>query len=112
MNSFQIIAIALLGLLVSMLVTSQAQAMAVAAVYFLGMLLFGNFLYPVEQSSTAITVLSKLFPLTFLRPLIQDWMLGVPPGAPTRWMTGQLWMQCAAVAVLAVPSVIRALRRV
>jgi len=102
---------ALLGLATSVLVSSQAQAMAVAAGYFIGMLLFGNFLYPIEQSSTAIAIMSNLFPLTFLRPLLRDWLLGVPPDLAFGSTGASLWVQAVVVAGLAVPIVVYRLRR-
>ena len=85
--------------------------MAIAAGYFLGMTLFSGLLYPLQQASLSVSWLSHVFPLTFVKPALAAWMLGVPPAGLDATRTWILWAQCLVVATVAIPGSIRALHR-
>jgi ABC-type transport system involved in multi-copper enzyme maturation permease subunit len=67
----------LAGLAVSAAVESEFQAMMSVAVYFLGSVLLSGFLLPTEQGSGIVRAIARLLPLTFLRPGLDAWMLGM-----------------------------------
>jgi ABC-type multidrug transport system permease subunit len=91
----------LLGLALSAMATSQSQAMISSAIYFLALTLLSGFLYPIGESAYVVQALSKLFPLTFVHPVLNAWMFG---GYPTPYLTEALyWLsfQCVLYGVLA-----------
>ena len=70
--------------------------MLVAAVYFLGMTLLGGLLCPLESASGTIQVLSKAFPLTYLRPVLHAWLIGAGPPGLWSSTTIAIWLQFVA----------------
>ncbi len=102
----------LLGLAISSLANSQSQTMAASASYFFGLTLLTGFYYPIDEGSNLIRALSKLFPLTFLRPSLEAWMFGaqsIPNFAGSvQWLS----FQCALFGILAGLSYCWTLRRI
>jgi ABC-type multidrug transport system permease subunit len=71
-----ILASTALGLAVSALVRSQAQAMLAASIYFLVLLLFSGFIYPLDHATPLVQNLALLLPLTHILPAFRAWMFG------------------------------------
>jgi ABC-type polysaccharide/polyol phosphate export permease len=92
----------LLGLAISAALTSQLQAVLSASVYFLALTLLSGFLYPISESSKLIQGLSKLFPLTFVLPMLKAWMFGASPILYLSEVIIWPSLQCVFFGILAV----------
>ena len=74
-----------MGMTVSALVATHSQALFVCGILFFGFTMLSGFLYPVTSESSAVVWwLSRLFPLTFVHPVLKPWMYGAPPPDWTR----------------------------
>jgi len=85
-----ILASTFLGLAVSALARSQTQAMLSASIYFLVLLLFSGFIYPLDRATPLVRELAMLLPLTHILPAFRAWMFGgwgsVDPGLPMKFL--------------------------
>jgi ABC-type multidrug transport system permease subunit len=100
------------GLYISISAGSQPQAMLAGTLYFLALALLSGFLLPLGESSTAVQAASKLFPLTYVLPVVRSWMFGAHSLRglliPSLWLIGQ----CAVSGVAASRAFQRTLQRV
>jgi ABC-type multidrug transport system permease subunit len=102
----------MLGLWVSASVSSQAQALVWAALYFLALTLMTGFLLPLGEGSVLVRALSRLLPLTFVLPAVRAWMFGAHPMPGLGEASGWLIFQSVLYGTLAALAFGRALRRV
>jgi len=82
-----VLASTFLGLAVSALAHSQAQAMLSASIYFLVLLLFSGFIYPLDRATPLVREFALLLPLTHILPAFRAWTFGgwstINPGPAT-----------------------------
>jgi ABC-type multidrug transport system permease subunit len=102
----------LLGLAVSAVANSQPQSMMSSAIYFLALTLLTGFLYPLSQGSALIQGLSKLFPLTFVSPVLNAWMFGAHFSPFLLEAVMWLSFQCVFYGILALLAFLYALRHI
>ena len=107
-----VLATTLLGLAVSMLVRTQAQAGMASALYFLAITLLTGFLLPLEASSVLIRGLSQVFPLTAVMPVFKSWTLGADPGSAYGSALWLLLAQCVVYGAAALGALRYAMRRI
>jgi ABC-type multidrug transport system permease subunit len=107
-----LLASTLLGLAVSAVATSQAQALIAASLYFLMLVVFSGFASPVDESSRLVRAVSTLFPLTFLHPALTSWLFGVGNVHDLPRTLAAVGAQCLLFGGLAVFAYRRMLRRI
>ena len=91
-----VLASTFLGLAVSALARSQAQAMLSASIYFLVLLLFSGFVYPLENSAPLVRQAAMLLPLTHILAPFRAWMFGA--WSTVAWMPPAGWLVTEALA--------------
>ena len=107
-----VLATTLLGLAVSILARTQAQAGMASALYLLAIPLLTGFLLPLDASSVLIRGLSLLFPLTAVVPVFKSWAVGADPGGAYGPALGLLLAQCVVYGVVAFGALRYAIRRI
>jgi hypothetical protein len=85
----------LLGVAASTFVTSQTQAVMTSALYFFALTLLTGFITPLAEASLIVRVMSRLLPLSYALPLLNNWFFGADLAA-----TASLAWSLAAQLVL------------
>ncbi len=101
---------ALLGIAVSTITRSQQEAYLTSAVYLIGLILVTGTIYPIDEASWPVVLVSYAFPLTFSGPPLEAYMMQGAAAAIVPWHFVGMAGQLAAAIVLCIAA-FRRMRR-